>query len=274
MFISYAASDRRLVERIRDELFRSGIELAEDAWETTDRRDWMSWIGRAISTSDVVVAILSPEATASPGVETELALAHDLDRLGAELIPVLAVPTELPDAVRERALVDFTSDFNSGIRTLLEQIQTVTRSNFSGMTPRDFEHLVADLLETVGFSLEEERDNPDKVDLRARYERADPFGIPETEVWLVQTKLYSHQRVSVEAVRRLATLVSSAPSRTRGLFVTNTQLTSVAQKYITELELNPGVILRALDGIQLKRLLRQFPAVATRHFGGGTGAKD
>jgi hypothetical protein len=124
----------------------------------------------------------------------------------------------------------------------------------------------------VGFRLDEVRQGLDPgVDLRATYQRADPFGSPETEVWLVETKLYSHQRVSVEAIRQLAGFVSMAPSGTRGLLVTNAQLTSVAREYVVELERRPSARLRVLDGVDLKRLLRQFPAVAARHFGAETG---
>jgi hypothetical protein len=45
----------------------------------------------------------------------------------------------------------------------------------------------------------------------------------------------------------------------------------VAREYVVELERRPPVRLRVLDGVELKRLLRQFPAVAARHFGGETG---
>jgi len=83
----------------------------------------------------------------------------------------------------------------------------------------------------------------------------------------VETKLYSHERVSVDAIRKLAGTLAVTPGLTRGLLVTNAQLTSVALEYLAELERSPHVRLRVLDGAELKRLLRQFPATAERHFG-------
>jgi hypothetical protein len=89
----------------------------------------------------------------------------------------------------------------------------------------------------------------------------------------VETKLYSHERVSVDVIRKLAGTLAVAPGFTRGLLVTNAQLTSVALEYVADLERSQKVRLRVLDGVELKRLLRQFPAIAQRHFGGTAQSK-
>lgn len=39
-------------------------------------------------------------------------------------------------------------------------------------------------------------------------------------------------------------------------------------EYVAKMERTSHIRLRILDGVELKRLLRQFPAVAARHFGG------
>jgi restriction endonuclease Mrr len=179
----------------------------------------------------------------------------------------LVAPTDLPPDLRDRAVVDLTEDVDAGLRQLVEQIQATSRVDFSAMNPLTFENLVADLLRAVGFAIDEVRHRLDQgVDLRATYQRADPFGSPETEVWLVQAKLYAHSRVSVDAIRQLAGVLAIASGGTRGLLITNAQLTSVALDFLAELE-RSRVRLRVLDGVELRRLLRQFPAVAARHFG-------
>lgn len=274
VFLSYAYDDHAFAQRISDAFAGSGVRTTHQVWEVSAGEDLTARLRETIRASDVVVVLLSPATAASPwaSTEVEFTLSRDLDRRGAELIPVLVAPTDLPPALRDRAVVDLTEDFNAGVRQLVEQIQATSQVDFSAMSPRTFEYLVADLLRAVGFGLDEVRHGPDSgVDLRATYQRTDPFGSPETEVWLVETKLYSHQRVSIEAIRQLAGIVSMAPSGTRGLLVTNAQLTSVAQEYVVELERRPHVRLRVLDGVELKQLLRQFPAVAARHFGAETG---
>ncbi|MFG2058977.1 TIR domain-containing protein [Micromonospora sp. NPDC048930] len=267
VFLSYAYDDHALAQRITQALAQSGVSTAQH-WETSSAEELMTRLRENIRKSDVVVVLLSPAAVMSRWVSTEiqLALSRDVDKRGAELIPVLAAPTDVPSALRDRALVDFTEDVNAGLRQLVEQIQATSRTDFSAMSPRAFEELVADLLRAAGFRLSEARHRPEPgVDLRATYERTDPFGSPETEAWLVQAKLYSHQRVSVDAIRQLAGSLAMAPAGTRGLLITNAQLTSVALDYVAELERSPHVRLRVLDGVELKRLLRRFPQVAARH---------
>jgi hypothetical protein len=182
---------------------------------------------------------------------------------------------DLPPTLGDRAVVDLTGDIDAGLRQLVEQIQATSRADFSAMNPRAFEDLVADLLRAVGFRVDEMRHRPDPgVDLRATYQRTDPFGSPETEVWLVQAKLYSRARVSIEAIRALAGTLAVTSGYTRGLLVTNAQLTSVALDYVADLKRRPNLRLQVLDGMDLKRLLRQFPAVAERHFGGETAKSE
>jgi hypothetical protein len=270
VFLSYASDDHALAQRISDALTKSGIRTTDQVWEASLGEDLTAKLRETIRASDVVVILLSRSAGASRWVGTELesALSRDLDRRGAELIPVLAAPTDLPPALRDRAVVDLTKDVTAGLQQLVEQIQATSRVDFSAMSPRAFENLVADLLRAVGFRLDDVRHRPDSgVDMRATYQRADPFGWPETEVWLVETKLYSHERVSIDAIRQLAGALAVASGGTRGLLVTNAQLTSVALEYVADLERSPHVRLRVLDGVELKRLLRQFPAIAERHFG-------
>jgi restriction endonuclease Mrr len=219
-----------------------------------------------VQASDVVLLLLSPAAAGGRWIDA-LALSDDLDRRGVDLIPILGVSADLPPTMRDRAVVDLTRDFTAGLQQLAAQIEATAQANFSSMSPRAFEDLVADLLRAVGFGLDaRHRTDPGK-DLRATYQRVDPFGRPETEVWLVQAKLYAHERVSVDAIRQLAGALAVASGPTRGLLVTNAQLTSVARDYVAKLERSPNVRLRLIDGVELRRLLRQFPAIAARHFG-------
>ncbi|WP_410634362.1 TIR domain-containing protein [Amycolatopsis sp. cmx-4-83] len=272
VFLSYAREDRSHAQRLREALAEAGINVLEDTWELPGRHDWAAMVEQAIKTSDVVVLLLSPSATSSwTGDEFELASSRDLDQRGADLIPVMTAPTEISSGFHARSWIDLTENFESGVETLVKQIKTASKVDFARLNPQRFENLVADLLRAVDFDVDDRLHQPDGgVDLRATFQRTDPFGLPETEVWLVQAKLYAHQRVSVKAIQNLASLVALAPSRTRGLLVTNTKLTSVAHDYITELERRPDVRLRVIDGGQLKQLLRRFPDVTSRYFGENT----
>jgi Restriction endonuclease/TIR domain len=270
VFLSYAQDDQVLAARISETLDQSDIPTTSQVWEVV-ARDWPSSLGETIRVSDVVVLLLGPAAVSSLWVASDitLVLSEEFDRRGVELIPVRAAPAELPPSLRDRAVVDLTDDFTEGLGQLVAQITATSQADFSAMTPRAFDDLVADMLQALGFHVDKVRQWPDPgVDLRATYQSTDPFGRLETEVWLVQAKLYSHKRVSVEAIRQLAGALAVASSATRGLLVTNAQLTSVAREYVEKLERTSQVRLGILDGLEVRRLLRRFPEVATRHFGG------
>jgi restriction endonuclease Mrr len=269
VFLSYAHEDRAFAERISDALESSAVPITNHVWEVSPGEDWESLLKETIRASDVFVVLLSPAARQSRwvGTEIELALSQDLDRRGVELIPVLVAPTDLPTSLRDRSVVDLTQDPSAGLRELVAQIQATSEADFSAMNPRAFEDLVADLLRATGFRVDDVRRSPDAgVDLRATYERLDPFGRLETEVWLIETKLYSHDRISVDSIRKLAGGLAVAQGPARGLLVTNAQLTSVAAEYLRSLERSPHVRLSVVDGLDLRRLLRQFPEVALHHF--------
>jgi Restriction endonuclease len=167
-------------------------------------------------------------------------------------------------------VVDLTGDADAGLRQLAGQIQAAARGDFSVLNGPQFESLVADLLRATGFLVDQVGGGmaDSGVDMRATYRRNDPFGSPEMEVWLVQAKLYRRGHVSVATIRDLAGILAAAPGETRGLLVTSAQVTSVATTYAAELQRDSRVRLRVLDGLEIRRMLRQFPAVAARHFGG------
>jgi hypothetical protein len=271
VFMSYAQESRATVQRIAALMVQAGIDVTTDIGEVSAEQNWNAGIGRLVRASDVVVLLHPPgsPALSQQFVEIEAALSLDLEKRGAELIPVLTEAVEVPPRLRGRAWIDLSENFVSGVQVLIGQIQALSVVDFSKIGPRDFEHLVADLLRALDFKLEDVKHPFDSgVDIRATFKRIDPFGQLETESWVVETKLYAHQRVNVPAIRQLAAYVSLARGRTRGLFVTNAHLTSVAKEYLLELEGTRNLSLTVLDGILLRRLLRQFPDIAMRYFGG------
>ncbi|WP_367132648.1 TIR domain-containing protein [Saccharothrix sp. HUAS TT1] len=275
VFMSYAHESSAVVQRIAALLTQAGIDVTTDVGEVSTGQNWNTSIGQFVRASDVVVLLYPPESLASSQqfIEIEAALSRDLEKRGAELIPVLAEATEVPPSLRGRAWIDLSGNFVSGVQVLVGQIQALSAVDFSKIGPREFENLVADLLRALDFELEDVRHRVDpEVDIRATYKRVDPFGQLETESWVVDTKLYAHQRVNVPAIRQLAAYVSLARGRTRGLFVTNAHLTSVAKEYLLELEGTRNLSLTVLDGILLRRLLRQFPSIVMRYFGGDAKA--
>ncbi|MFR0365350.1 TIR domain-containing protein [Streptomyces sp. MCC20] len=270
--MSYAHEDSALARIVTDGLGRR-FDVVYPKRVVRPGENWTKSFRDDIRASDIVVALLSPASVTSKWVnkEIEYALSPDIDRRGAQLIPALIAPTELPTALLNRPVIDLASDITLGLQHLVEQIDITSLIDFDELDSMKFEGLIADLLESVGFHLERVHSHGDVgADIRASYNRTDPFGLPETDVWLVETKLYSHQRVSIQAIRNFAGALATAPGGTHGLLVTNAQVTSVARDYVRELAQRSNIIMRVLDGIELKNLLRQRPQIVSRHFGTST----
>lgn len=274
VFLSFAKDDSELAQQISDRLAASGISAATHTSVLTDPGvpAWQQ-LQEQIRASDVLVVLLSPASSTSAFVVNEVAtaLTEDLDRRGVDVIPVIAAPTILPPALRDRQAIDLTADVSGGVERLVKSIEAMSQADFATLTPRTFERLVADLLRAVGFDVEEDlRPDHSGVDMRATYQRGDPFGgANETEVWLVEAKLYSHQRVSIRGIQQLAGAIAMARPGTRGLLITNGQLTSVTREYVTNLSRDSHVRLRVIDGVELRRLLREYQGVTVRYFNSG-----
>ncbi len=79
-------------------------------WDITDLRggdDWVRVIPEAIGTSDFVIVVLSPDATASEWVRKEYTQALSLRK---KIIPVMLRTTAVPFALNTINYVDFTSE--------------------------------------------------------------------------------------------------------------------------------------------------------------------
>lgn len=268
VFISYAQDDADRAATVRHALAASGFAVADPG--VGPGPDMRQELADAIRTSDVVVVLVSEAAARSRWAawEQRIASAAELDARGVSVIPVRLDSATLPDDVSGQPFVDLSTDFESGLALLVEQVRATTLIDFGALSPERFERLVADLLTAAGFAVisEPQHDWPG-IDLTARLERTDPLGTKESELWLVECKLYSRERVSIQSIRRLVGLLAGSPSGTRGLLVTSAQLTSVGQQYLAELEESARVRIRVLDGVRLVRLLRTHPAVVSAYFG-------
>lgn len=93
-----------------------------------------------------------PAASTSSSVADEVAVAltGDLDSRGVDVIPVIAAPTILPPALRDRQAVDLTGDVSGGVERHVTSIEAMSHADFSTLTPSTWEQLVADLLWAVG----------------------------------------------------------------------------------------------------------------------------
>src|SRR5262245_61259904 len=128
VFLSYASRDREPARTVDAALSRAGIAVLR--WEVSATPDWTAAPEQGLQAADIVV-LLPPGSSAWADVEAEFTLTRDLDRRGVELIPVQVASAELSPVMRDRAFVDVSTE--SGLRTLVTQIRTMSRIDFGAL---------------------------------------------------------------------------------------------------------------------------------------------
>jgi hypothetical protein len=107
LFISYSRKDIAFARRLAGDLEKAGYTVW---WDITDLRggdDWVRVIPEAIETSDFVIVVLSPDATASEWVKKEYTQALSLHK---RIIPIMLRTTAVPFALNTINYLDFTSE--------------------------------------------------------------------------------------------------------------------------------------------------------------------
>jgi hypothetical protein len=205
VFLSYAHADNAVARRIADKLRGAGLRVRISEWELQPGDSIASRIIEAVSSSDLILILLSPHSINSQWVQTELneTLSRELQRRAITVIPALVEDCTMPPPLANLVYLDLRSDLEGGISRLIQQLGIAPDIDFSRLDPRSFESLVADLLQSLGFSIEHQALSSDSgFDFKASFPTRDPFGARHEDVWLVEVKHYKNQRVSVDAVRQ------------------------------------------------------------------------
>ena len=221
-------------------------------------------LAELVRTNDVVLQLWTANSSDQNFNEGELRI--DLEKRGATLIPV-AVGDEVNEE-RDYRVVKITDPISAeAVNKLIDEVTATSWIDFSALTPQVFESLVSDLFVMLGFRIYRSPSSADLgFDIKATHARPDPFGRLETETWLVETKFYQHSRVRIENIRSIIGAISLEPADTRGALITNSQISSVVQDYLTKLEKRTQARLRVIDGVELKRLIANFPPLVEKYF--------
>jgi WD40 repeat protein len=136
LFISYSRQDQAFVRRLYERLTASGHDVFVDWAGIPASAEWMKEIQDAITRSDAVLFILSPDFAVSPICRTELALAEEARK---RLIPIVyrdVPPQEAPEALAKRNWIfmresdDFAAALaavETAIATDLDYVHAATR---------------------------------------------------------------------------------------------------------------------------------------------------
>lgn len=269
IFISYSNEDRDIARQLAHAINDAGLNVWFDEWELQFGDSIVKGINDALNASDIMLVLLSPHSVQSIWLKAELNafLVHELRDRAITIIPALIEDCDVPSLLADRKQIDLRKDIESGIERLVEQLSVSPDIDFSRLDARSFEILIGDLLVELGFSIQRmpvARDSG--FDFIATHSTRDPFGALKESQWIVETKLYKDQRVSVEILRQMVGYLMILEKPYRGLVVTSGRLTSVAREYLDEISGKLGGDLRVVDGTELTNLLIQHPHLVVRYF--------
>lgn len=126
VFVSYARSDSRFVDRLVENLVAAGRDVWVDVDDIPLTAEWMTEIRAGIDAAEAFCFVLSPDSATSPVCRKELA--HAVAR-GKRIIPILyrdVEPTEVPAAVAALNWVRFGAgdDQQRALASLLGAMET------------------------------------------------------------------------------------------------------------------------------------------------------
>jgi hypothetical protein len=120
VFLSHSAKDRRFAKRLARALREHGVPVWYSGTNIVGAKQWHDEIGKALFRCDWFVLVLSPHSVKSPWVNRELLYALSDARYDNRIVPVSRRPCErvnLSWTLGGFQFVDFTTDFDAGLRT-------------------------------------------------------------------------------------------------------------------------------------------------------------
>jgi hypothetical protein len=144
VFLSHSHNDKDFAERLAHALISQGQDVWFDKWDIQPGDSIVSKIfEEGLANAAAFAIVLSKESVRSSWVREELNVAtirriEDLVRV----IPILKEDVEIPTALRALHWVDMRTDFDSGVRSILNALAGVSDKPPLGETPAHLKSIV------------------------------------------------------------------------------------------------------------------------------------
>lgn len=128
IFISYSHADAKFVKKLATGLVRHNVHVWVDTWELNVGDSIIDRVQGAIKESDALLIVLSKASVASEWCRRELnaGLIRELEEKRVLVLPVLVEDCDIPMFLREKKYADFQTDFEAGLKSLLDVTLRVT----------------------------------------------------------------------------------------------------------------------------------------------------
>ena len=271
VFISYNHRDAEIAHRISDSLQNENIDVVFDYKDISIGENVFDQIRYMYESSETIMVLLSQSLFASEFFTFEFPkyFFEEARKRKINIIPVLVEKCQIPSDFLEYEIVNLTRDFEKGLNRIVQKLKIIPEISFDDFDPREFEEFSFDLLKAFGFKniQREQRINDFGIDFMAESFKKDAFGLPNKEVWMVETKFYREERFSINTLHRIVEsykYINRIDAKI--LLITNSVLTSVAEEFIEEIQRDRNIDIRVLDGAKLKKVVSKRKRLLNKYF--------
>jgi hypothetical protein len=128
IFISYSHSDKDFVDKLAAQLVIAKAHVWVDRWELRVGDSIVDRVQAAIQGASALLVILSKSSVSSEWCKKELnvGLVRELEEKRVVVLPVLLDDCDIPLFLRDKLYADFRTDFDEGLKRILEAVAKVT----------------------------------------------------------------------------------------------------------------------------------------------------
>jgi len=128
IFISYSHNDKNFVDQLAANLVMHKARVWVDRWELNVGDSILDKVQDALQGSSALIIVISKSSMDSNWCKKELSsgLLRELEEKRVVVLPALLEDAEMPIFLRGKMYADFRSDFDDGLKKILESIASVT----------------------------------------------------------------------------------------------------------------------------------------------------
>jgi hypothetical protein len=268
VFISYSYKDKFFVDWLVERLTNENISVWYDKYEIALGDSILKKLKEGIESSSVMIIVLSESSSTSTWVLHEYNVAiYSAQMKGIRIIPILIGDVTFPRLSSFR-YIDFSSDKELALIELIQNIhrfenEIIELLDWNDLDSQNFTNLVYDLLIKIGLRVKQHTELDFGFDFTASSQGIVPGSIVSRDKWLVETKLYTNFKFSINTIAKLSNAAKSLNADTI-LLVTNSLLTNVARDFIANNIKDLNVFV--WDSTVLLDLLNKHEEIRNKYF--------
>lgn len=124
IFIAHASEDKKIVQKLADDLLNRGLLVWFDKWEIKVGDSLVEKINQGIKDSSFMAIVLSKNSIEKPWFKKEInaGFMKELENKGVYLLPLLLEECKIPPLLTDKKYANFTSSYENGLSELLASL--------------------------------------------------------------------------------------------------------------------------------------------------------